>query len=222
MTIISKHHPNLAQDANNDDTSHLGGCPMNHYPTDDDRPVGTTTNKTTNANFTNGTSHLGGRPTNHHPTNDGRPFGTTNNVNFADGTTRLGGRPTNHHPIDDGRLVITTNVNPTNLTTTPPTNNGTTNIAPNYASLLTLLATNPTDPTIAAAFIEFLQQKHNNNPNIIAFHICPHDKLQTLNEIISRDPLTNPQSLLHTVTEWFTNPSTPRIKNNREYPTKEK
>jgi len=92
----------------------------------------------------------------------------TNNANFADGTTCLGGRPTNHHPIDDGRPVGTTNVNPTNLTTTPPTNNGTTKITSNYASLLTLLATNPTDPTIAAAFIKFLQQKHNINPNIIA------------------------------------------------------
>jgi hypothetical protein len=92
----------------------------------------------------------------------------TNNANFASGTTRLVGRPTNYHPIDDGRPVGTTDVNPTNLTTTPPTNNRTTNIASNYASLLTLLATNPTDPTIAAEFIEFLQQKHNINPNNIA------------------------------------------------------
>ena len=152
-----------------DDTSHFSGRTTNHHPTDDGSPaVGTTTNGTTNANFADGTSHLGGRPMNHHPTDDGRPVATTDNVNFADGTTCLGGRPTNHHPIDDGRLVGTTNVNPTNLTITPPTNNGTTNIAPNYASLLTLLATNPTDPTIAAAFIEFLQQKHNINPNIIA------------------------------------------------------
>jgi len=126
--------------------------------------------RTTNANIADGMSHLGGRPTNHHPTDNGRPVEmNNNNVNFADGTaTHLGERPRNQHPIEDGRLVGTTIVNPTNLTTTPLTINGTTNIAPNYASLLTLLATNPTDPTIAAAFIEFLQQKNNNNPNIIA------------------------------------------------------
>ena len=126
--------------------------------------------RTTNANIADGMSHLGGRPTNHHPTDNGRPVEmNNNNVNFADGTaTHLGERPRNQHPIEDGRLVGTTIVNPTNLTTTPLTINGTTNIAPNYASLLTLLATNPTDPTIAAAFIEFLQQKNNNNPNTIA------------------------------------------------------
>jgi hypothetical protein len=85
-------------------------------------------------------------------------------------------------------------VNPTNLTTTPPTNNGTTNIAPNYASLLTLLATNPTDPTIAAAFIEFLQQKNNNNPNIIA------PPTPTFTSIIT-DAITSPNTL--------TSPGTP-------------
>jgi hypothetical protein len=61
MTIISNHHPDLVQDqdADNNDTSHLGGRPTNHYPTDDDRPVGTTTNGTTTANFADDTSHLG-------------------------------------------------------------------------------------------------------------------------------------------------------------------
>jgi hypothetical protein len=111
MTNFSNHQPDLAQDANNDNTSHLGGHPTNHYPTDDYRPVGTTTNETTNANFTDDTSHFSRRTTNHHPTDDDSYAIGTTNANIAD------------------------------------TNNGTTNIAPNYASLLTLLATNPTDPT---------------------------------------------------------------------------
>jgi hypothetical protein len=50
---------------------------------------------------------------------------------------------------------------------------------------------------------------HSDNPIwALVFHICPRDKLQTLNDLIDRDPLTTPQSLLPTVTDWFTNPST--------------
>jgi hypothetical protein len=60
-----------------------------------------------------------------------------------------------------------------------------------------------TTPTTPSPF------DHSTDPIwALVFHICPHDKIQTLNEIISLDPLTNPQSLLPTVTEWFTNPST--------------
>ena len=105
MTIFLKHHPDLAQDANNNDTSHLGGRPTDHYPTDDGRPVGTTTNETTNANFADDTSHFSGCTTNYHTTDDdSKTTNGTTNANFANGTCHPGERPTNHHPTDDAVL----------------------------------------------------------------------------------------------------------------------
>jgi hypothetical protein len=188
MTIISNHHPNLTNDADNDGSNHLGGLPTDHRPTDNGRPIGTTNTNFAHGDFTNGgTTHFNGRPMNHHPTDDGHPVGTTNNANFANGTTRLGENPTNHHPTDDNSPTIGT----TNANMIADTNNGTTNIAPNYASLLTLLATNPTDPTIAAAFIEFLQQKNNNNPNIIAPPTPTFTSIIT-DAIITPNTLTSP------------------------------
>jgi hypothetical protein len=109
-------------------------------------------------------------PPTHLPTGLPADFGTTPGATDSNygGTTHSDERPSIHNPTADGRTIGTTTANPTNhLPTGLAIDYGTTIIAPDYASLLTRLAADPSDPTFAASFIEFLQQKHNNNSNIL-------------------------------------------------------